>query len=110
MPERILDFFPLPYLPPRNLIDSDLELTLERLKSVQKERAFTPSVNMDDDDDETVNRPGGFYKRYAMSTVTIFLLRKALSCLSSCNNQKQLYLELDQPGSSCLNFIGLLFS
>jgi len=69
VPERILDFFPLPDLPPQEPIESEYELTLNRLKLVQKYRVFNQSIRADDED-ESVKRPGEFYKRYVIISFT----------------------------------------
>jgi len=65
VPERILDFFPLPDLPPQEPIDSEFEVALNRLELVQKDRVFNQPVRIDED--ESVKRPGEFYKRYVIA-------------------------------------------
>jgi len=63
---EILEFFPLQDLPPRRAEESDQEQRENRLKQVQQGLILQKPkpVQNEEEQPETVNRPGELYRRY----------------------------------------------
>lgn len=71
MPERILDFFPLPHLSSQEQVEHDSEVIRKRLELVQQDRVVIQPVGADDGV-ESIKRPGELYKRYVIVVPTKF--------------------------------------
>jgi len=63
VPGQILELFPLPELPTRELEEANLEVNPERLKQIQKNLMVQKSKPVEEEDDD-IKRPGELYKRY----------------------------------------------
>lgn len=63
--QQILDLFPLPELPPKQAIASNLDEIEDRIREVQKSLLLQkPAAIYGDEDSDSPARPGELYRRY----------------------------------------------